>query len=188
MKINYKRSLKFVTLLISALLIGTVSATMYNYMYMYATPIGVKSTYDVNFYAGSDTSPAGGTITNNLQTVTFTGMKGSNGTLATYTDAVRICNNATGARSVEVTKDSWTGDTVADLNYVNITLYDSSSGFIGCMSLVPGGKGSGGNSTTGAYNLAGTNAWWRVQWDIFWFANATTSDSVSANLKIIVHD
>ena len=184
MKINYKKSLKFVTLLITALLIATASATIYNYMYMYATPIGVKSAYDVNFYNGNDTSTAGGTITNNRQTITFTGMEGSNGTLATYTDAVRICNNASGIRNVEVTKESWTGDTLTTLNYVNITLYDSSNGFIGCMSLIP----NGGNSTTGAYDLAGNHAWWRVQWDILWFANATTSDSVDITLKIIVHD
>ncbi|MEM3623613.1 MAG: hypothetical protein QXR76_07590, partial [Candidatus Bathyarchaeia archaeon] len=78
MKINYKRSLKFVTLLISALFISTASAAIYNYMYMYST-IGVKGGYDVNFYAGADFVNASGSITNYRQTVTFSGMQGSNG-------------------------------------------------------------------------------------------------------------
>jgi hypothetical protein len=37
MKINYKKSLKLITLLISAILIATVSATTYKYMYLEGT-------------------------------------------------------------------------------------------------------------------------------------------------------
>jgi hypothetical protein len=37
MKPNYKKSLKFITLLISAILIATVSATTYKYMYLEGT-------------------------------------------------------------------------------------------------------------------------------------------------------
>ena len=185
MNVNYKKSLKLITLLISALLIGTASATIYNYMYMYATPIGVKSTYDVNFYDGNDASNAGGSITNNRQTVTFIGMEGSNGTLAKYGDPVRICNNDTVAHNTELAFDSWafSGSALTTLKYVNITLYDSGDSFVGCMSLIPAG---GGNETAGTYSLAGNNDWWRVQWDIFWFGNATTSDSVDITLKITV--
>jgi len=187
MKINHKRSIKFITLLITSLLIATASATTYNYMYMHATPIGVKGAYDVNFYAGEDFSTVGGSITNLRQTVTFTGMKGSNGSLATYTDPVRICNNGTITYSVEVTLDSYSfaGTGATTLYYVNITLYDPTDSFVGCLSLNPV---DGGNSTTGAHDLAGSNAWWRAQWDIWWFANATSADSVSISLKIIVHD
>jgi len=58
MKMSTKKSLKFVTLLISALIIGTASAAVYNYMQINAT-VGVKG-FDVNFYAGADTSKAGG--------------------------------------------------------------------------------------------------------------------------------
>jgi hypothetical protein len=37
MKLNYKKSLKFITLLISAILIATVSATTYKYMFLEGT-------------------------------------------------------------------------------------------------------------------------------------------------------
>jgi hypothetical protein len=39
MKINYKKSLKFITLLISAILIATVSAATYKYMYLEGTVV-----------------------------------------------------------------------------------------------------------------------------------------------------
>lgn len=185
MKINYKRSLKFVTLLISALFISTASAAIYNYMYMYST-IGVKGGYDVNFYAGADFVNASGSITNYRQTVTFSGMQGSNGTLATYSDPVRICNNGSVAHNVELAFDSWSfvGSAQTTLNYVNITLFDYNNDSVGCISLIPAG---GGNTTTGTHSLTyGSNGWWRVQWDILWFGNATTGDSVSITLKITV--
>lgn len=185
MKTNIKKSLKLVTLLISALFISTASATIYNYMYMYST-ISVKGAYDVNFYEGADFVNASGLITNYRQTVTFNGMQGSNGTLARYSDPVRICNNGSVAHNVQLAFDSWTfvGNAQTTLNYVNITLYDYSGSPVGCMSLIPAG---GGNTTAGTYSLNyGSNGWWRVQWDILWFGNATTSDSVSITLKITV--
>jgi hypothetical protein len=189
MNMNLKKSLKLITLLISALLIGTVSATIYNYMSMNSTGIGVKSTYDVNFYAGADYSSAGGSITNNRQTVTFTNMQGPNGSLATYSDPVRICNNSTLSKTynVELAFDSWTfgGNALTTLQYANITVFSSSTTRIGSMSLIPAG---GGNTTAGAHDLTALD-WYRVQWDIMWYPNATAgTDTANIYLKITVHD
>jgi hypothetical protein len=187
MNVNLKKSLKLITLLISALLISTVSATIYSYMNMNSTGIGVKSTYDVNFYAGADYTNAGGSITNNRQTVTFTSMQGSNGSLATYSDPVRICNNGTKIYNVELAFDSWTfhGNALTTLQYTNVTVFSSSSARIGSMSLIPAG---GGNQTAGAHDLTASD-WYRVQWDIMWYPNATAgTDTVDIYLKITVHD
>ena len=189
MNMNLKKSLKFITLLISALLISTVSASIYSYMNMNSTGIGVKSTYDVNFYAGADYTNAGGSITNNRQTVTFTSMQGSNGSLATYSDPVRICNNSTTTTTynVELAFDSWTfqGNASTTLQYTNVTVFSSSDARIGSMSLIPAG---GGNQTAGPHDLAASD-WYRVQWDIMWYPNATAgTDTVDIYLKITVHD
>jgi len=189
MNMNLKKSLKFITLLISALLISTVSASIYSYMNMNSTGIGVKSTYDVNFYAGADYTNAGGSITNNRQTVTFTSMQGSNGSLATYSDPVRICNNSTTTTTynVELAFDSWTfqGNALTTLQYTNVTVFSSSDARIGSMSLIPAG---GGNQTAGAHDLTASD-WYRVQWDIMWYPNATAvTDTVNIYLKITVHD
>jgi len=119
-------------LLVSTLLSGTASAAIYNYMYMYATPVGVKSVYNVNFYAGGDTSEAGGTITNNRQTVRFTSLQGPNGTLATCNDTVRICNNDTTSHNIKLEIESFTygGSAQSNLDYIYITIYDSSDIFV----------------------------------------------------------
>jgi len=187
MKTNIKKSLKFITLLLSALLIGTASASIYNYMQITAT-VGVKATYVVNFYEGNDTSKAGGTITNNNQTVTFTNMEGPNGTLATYSDAVRICNNDTTAHNIKLEIDSSTynGQAQSNLDYIKITIYDSGDTAVDSLQLDPHGDDGGDISATAFHSLNANDAWWRVQWDILWFANATASDSVNITLKITV--
>ena len=190
MKTNIKRTLKFITLLLSALLIGTASASLYNYMQITAT-VGVKSTYAVNFYEGNDTSKAGGTITNNRQTVTFTNMEGPNGTLATYSDAVRICNNdTTAAHNIKLEIESYTykGQASSNLDYIKITVYDSGDTEVDSLQLDPHGDDGGNDLATAFNSLDANDAWWRVQWDIFWFGNATTttSDSVDITLKITV--
>ncbi|MEM2995643.1 MAG: hypothetical protein QXI91_06510 [Candidatus Bathyarchaeia archaeon] len=188
MKINIKKSLKFLTLLISALLIGTASAAIYNYMYMYATPVGVRGAYDVNFYEGADFVNASGSITNYRQTVTFTGMKGSNGTLATYTDPVRICNNGTVAHNIKLEIADYQYSTNADenLDYIIITIYNSGGTSVDSLRLDPHGDDGGNDLETAFNSLSGDHNWWRVQWDILWFGNATTSDTVDITLKITV--
>jgi len=187
MKTNIKKTLKFITLLLSALLIGTASASLYNYMQITAT-VGVKSTYAVNFYEGNDTSKAGGTITNNRQTITFTNMEGPNGTLATYSDAVRICNNDTAAHNIklEIESSTYNGQAQSNLDYINITIYDSGDTAVDSLQLDPHGDDGGDISATAFNSLNANDAWWRVQWDILWFGNATTSDSVDITLKITV--
>ncbi|MEM2537597.1 MAG: hypothetical protein QXK29_05585 [Candidatus Bathyarchaeia archaeon] len=183
-----KKSLKFITLLVSALFIGTASAAVYNYMYIYATPVSVKSSYKVNFYAGGDFAKAGGSITNNRQTVTFAGLEGPNGTLAEYSDTVRICNNDTTAHNIklEITSRSYGGSAESTLDYIKITIYSSSGGQVDSLQIDPHGDDGGDDFETGSNSLTGNNDWWRVKWDIFWFGNATTNDSVNITLKITV--
>jgi len=188
MKPNIKKSLKFITLLLSALLIGTASASIYNYMQITAT-VGVKGTYVVNFYEGNDTSSAGGTITNNRQTVTFTNMEGPNGTLATYSDAVRICNNDTTAAhniKLEIESHTYNGQASSNLDYIKITVYDSGDTEVDSLQLDPHSDDGGDDLATAFNSLDANHAWWRVQWDILWFGNATASDSVDITLKITV--
>ncbi|MEM2318000.1 MAG: hypothetical protein QW142_01115 [Candidatus Bathyarchaeia archaeon] len=187
MRINYKKSLKFITLLTSALLIGTASAAVYNYMYIYATPVSVKGIYKVNFYAGGDFTKAGGIITNNRQTVTFTGLEGPNGTIAEYDDTVRICNNDTLAHNIKLEMTySYGGNALSTLDYIKITIYSSTGNQVDYLRLDPHGDDGGSVTSTNFNSLAGNNDWWRIKWDILWFGNATTTDSVSITLKVTV--
>jgi hypothetical protein len=186
MNINYRKSLKLVTLLITSLLIATVSASVYNYMYIHST-IGVEGN-PVKFAPGTDYALAKGSgagISGDNQSVAFAGMTGINGTLKTYTDPLKINNtHSTNSYTVQVRVDgTWTEN--PHIKYVNITMFDNTSGAdLGCISLVP----SGGNST--AFSGAGTTMTgltvWRVQWDIFWESTATDTDTTTVNLRVDV--
>jgi|GEM_PF-1771969 len=187
MKTNIKKSLKFLTLLISALLIGTASAAIYNYMQINAT-VGVKG-FDVNFYAGEDTSKAGGTITPDRQGVSFSNIKGLPGKLVTYSDSVRICNNDTTAHKIKLEIENPQYSEYADdhLDYIKITIYDSNNATVDSLQLDPNNDNGGDDLDTAFNSLTyGSNGWWRVQWDILWLDAATQEDTVSITLKITV--
>ena len=183
MNINYKKSLKLITLLVTSLLIATVSASVYYTMFIEAT-VGVAGN-KVQFWEGSDFDGCNGFISDARQKVTFGKMDGINGSLTTITDPVKI-NNTDGIKGYNVTLklDSWTGNSSTVLYYINITMYDESNATKGnTIYLVPGGSGQ--VETSGQQTIS-PSAKWRVQWDIYWRGNATATDSVTVKLKLEV--
>jgi hypothetical protein len=75
MKFNYKRSLKFVTLIISALLIATVSAATYNYIYINGSVTFTSGT-GLKWIEGPD-APTSTSIAGSIVTLPFTIQNGS---------------------------------------------------------------------------------------------------------------
>jgi len=185
MKTNIKKSIKLITLLISSLLIASVSANVYYTMFMTAT-VGVTGN-KVQFWEGDDFSNVGGSITDARQKVTFNTMNGQNGSLTTISDPVKINNtDSSSTHTIELKLDSWTGTASTPLYYINVTIYAANGTKLGDnIHLVPGGSGQ--VETTGPLTML-ANEVWRVQWDIYWKGTATTSDSVTVNLKIEVTD
>ena len=183
MNINYKKSTKLLILLISTLFIASVSASIYYTMFMDAT-VGVSGN-KVQFWAGADNGTVGCSITDARQKVTFSSMNGMNGSLTTISDPVKINNTDSGsAHTIELKLDTWTGTGGTPLYYINITLYNIGDVKQGNnIYLVPGGSGQ--VDTTGQVSIA-ASAVLRVQWDIYWMGTATTSDSVTVNLKLEV--
>jgi hypothetical protein len=183
MNINYKKSAKLLLLLLSTLFIATASATVYYTMFMNSA-VGVSGN-KVQFWAGTDTSVIGGTISDARQKVTFSSMNGLNGSLTTISDSVKINNtDSSSAHTIELKLDTWTGTGATPLYYINVTIYNGSNVKQGNnIYLVPGGTGQ--VDTTGQVSIA-ASAVWRVQWDIYWKGTATSSDSVTVNLKLEV--
>jgi hypothetical protein len=183
MKINIKKSLKFITLLLSSLLIASVSASVYYTMFMTAT-VGVTGN-KVQFWEGTDFGRVGGSITDARQKVTFSGMNGLNGSLTTISDPVKINNTDTAnAHNIELKLDSWSGTASTPLYYINVTIYAANGTKLGNnIYLVPGGSGQ--VETTGQLTMLASEVW-RVQWDIYWKGEATTSDQVTVSLKLEV--
>jgi hypothetical protein len=182
MKLNYKRSLKFVTLLITALLIGTASAYTYN-MFMNAT-VGVTAT-ELSFTANNpDYTTCGGAITDNNQKVTFSTMNGKAGVEAIY-DPVKITNGASAAHDIELMLDTWTGDDQTNLYYITITMYNGATQKGNSIVLYPTTEGTS-VTTSGTVNI-GISEEWQVEWKVYWKGTATVgTDSVQVNLLLVV--
>jgi hypothetical protein len=186
MNINYnKKALKIAVLIATSLLIAGVSASTYYTMFMNATvTIGGN---EITFTPGGDWRDATCTMGSGNQTVAL-GLQGEDGSITTIGDPVRIANSGSGSHILNLQLDTWTGDSEAgDLNYIDITLYDSVTGGSAqgtTIHLVPGGSGQ--VTTTGNVTIAASPATWRVQWTIYWAAGATTS-GVDVHLKLSVY-
>jgi len=182
-KIRSRKALKLLGLLISAMLIATASAAYYAQMFMYAT-VTVGGTYTV-FVSAGNTTELGGTIISGGAEVTFDNMLGYNGSLASWSEAVNITNNhASDGYNVTLAYHDWNGYAETKLRYVNITMYDGDAQKGEMLTLVPGGS----NVTTSGRQVLSAGGMWRVQWDIYWWQNATTTDTVDVTLKLIVED
>ncbi|MEM2972514.1 MAG: hypothetical protein QW270_08890 [Candidatus Bathyarchaeia archaeon] len=124
MKINIKKSLKFITLLISALLIGTASAAIYYSLSISGT---ITTAVTVCFGPGAD-FPAGSQMGTGNTSVTLA-LKAYPNTTLTYGEALKINNTQSGTPSVRLRYISITNGTadVGNFAFVNIVLLDDSS-------------------------------------------------------------
>lgn len=174
MKTNYKKSLKLVTLLISALLIGTASASIYNYLYQNAT-IAVEG-LTLEWIDGSDAASAGTQIQG--ATCSLTNLKGpANGTRV-YSDPVRL--KATSTTTFNLLIDDVGGST-ENMASIIVRLYDvNDSSYIYNMTVWNGS--SKGLDKTGLQITLDHQ--WRFEWEISWKAGATGTVTVALKVEI----
>jgi hypothetical protein len=174
MKLNYKRSLKFVTLLISALLIATASAEIYNYL-NFSAGVGVEG-LNLNW---DDTGIDSG-LSANIQGVscTLTGLKGPAGGTRTYNNAIKLTSTAATTFDIEVV--DVTGTATVNLTSIVVRIYDNGDTLRGTLTVWDGSVGD-----TPVTDLSMTGAvTWRLEWDITWASTAIVSDSVTVTLKV----
>jgi len=182
-KIKSRKALKLLGLLISSLFIATASATYYAQMFMYAH-VTVAGQY-VKFVSAGNTTDLTGSIISDGAEVTFDNMIGYNGSLASWSEAVNITNfHASQGYNVTLAYHDWNGYTEDTLRYINITMYDGDAQKGEMLTLVPGGN----NVTTSGKQVLSASGMWRVQWDIFYWPNATTAEAVDVTLKLIVEE
>ena len=178
MKINYKKSLKFVTLLISALLIATASATVFNQMFLNAT-VGVEG-LTLKWVQGTDSE-----VTCDIQqsTCTLSGLKGTAGQTSIYNDTVRIKNEGTTQVTFNITVQECSGSSTVNLTSIIVKLYNVSDGALKG-NLTVWASGVKGDPLTGL-QIAGQSEW-RFGWEITWSSQALTTDSVTVKLVLDV--
>jgi hypothetical protein len=175
-KIRSTKALKFLGLLISATLIATVSAAVYNYMYQDAT-ISVEA-WTLQWDKGADNVTAGTAISG--ETCELTSLKGpANGTRI-YEDPVRLNNTGGSSVTFDLLIDQVAGDT-DQMESIIVRLYNvTNSASIGNLTVwSSGAKGSDLPLTITA------NTAWKFQWEITWKATAA-ANTLTVKLKVRV--
>jgi hypothetical protein len=176
MKLNYKKSLKIVTLLITAAFIATASAEIYNYL-NFSADVGVEG-LNLNW---DDTSIDSG-LTADIQGVlcTLDGLMGPAGGTRTYSNAIKLTSTAATTFDIEVV--SVTGGGTTDLTSIEVRIYDELDALKGTLDVFS----SSTAGTTPVVDLAMTGAvTWRLEWDITWASTASAGvDTVTVTLQV----
>jgi len=177
------KALKLLSLLLISMVIATVSASVYNYMYMQSFQINVESA-DVRFVTATDSTAAGATVGTNGTYVSFNSMAGWPNSTRVYQDAVGIQNfNSSSDHTIELKFDQagdWSGDT-PDIDYIYVKIFNATGGTQQGTTITVGSAGS----STGAISLPASTTW-HVQWEIKWKAGTLSTKKVSVKLKLIV--
>jgi len=177
MKINHKRTLKLVTLLVTSLFIATVSADVYNQLFMSGTI--TASTFELRWDEGVDNATVGLTI--NGVTCSMSSLTAPVGGARNYTDPVRLNNTDSVQHTFDLVIESITGST-ADLDYIYVRLFNSTGTYQDTLTVwASSAQGSDLSSL-----IIAANDWWRVEWDIRWGTSSTTSSTVDVSLRMDV--
>lgn len=177
-KIRSMKALKFLGLLISAIMIASVSAALYDYMYLDAN-VSVEG-ISLAWVNGTDGGSAGTSISG--VTASLNTLKGPPNGTRVYPDPVRL-NNTAGASAVtfNITVSEVTGAT-ANMSSIIVRIYNmTNSASIANVTIWNGTKGTGVNGLS-----IGVEHEWRFQWEVTWKAIAIVGDTVAVNLKLEV--
>ncbi len=120
-KILSSKSMKFLTLLLSSMLIASASALVYYSLSMTST-ITTATADNVYFVSGADASTAGTSIFNNNKSATLSTLKAYPNMTMSYDDPLRVRNNHTSTSfTVRLRHVSRTGD-AANFEFISFTL------------------------------------------------------------------
>jgi hypothetical protein len=182
MNVKFKKSLKIVSLLITAIFIASGSVYAYSQLFMYGTiTITDNRVILVN---GDDTltiSASG--VEDYGTTVTFDQVNIAKDELLTYDQAVKIQNNAGSAKDMDLEVTSLTGPFSSNFDYIYITVFDATVNPIGTqIRMLP----SGSNVTsTGTISIPDGQTW-TVQWIIKASVDATAAEAILMTVQLTV--
>jgi hypothetical protein len=177
-KIRSKKALKFLGLLISAMVIAAVSAQVYNYMY--ATGEGKVTTgTGLKWVLGAD-APGTTTIVGN--TVSDINMTVNEGNPRNYTDCLRIQNQDATAHtfSIEISSSPSSAANKANFTEFNLVLFNGIGG--GTQQAVLDVK-TQGSSETGLSIPASTT--WGILFELVPVSSPTTGAAVEFEVTLI---
>jgi len=175
MEINHKKSLKFITLLITSLLIAVASAQIYNYMYISGS--GEITTTGLRWEQGDD-FPFGGSIVGPTATLPMTTNEGNP---RNYTDCLRLHNlDAAVSHSFNITVTSSPSSTLNKANFTkfNLVLFNAADVQVAVLDLKT--QGSQATSLT-----IGQGETWRVLFELVPIADPTTGAKVDFEVTLV---
>ena len=130
-KMPAKKSAKFLILLLTSMLIATVSAQVYSYMYIQGT--GEATTTGLRWVLGAD-APSGTDISGG--TVSSLALKTNEGAEKNYTDCLRIQNlDVAESHNFMLNVTSSTGN-VSNWQEFNLVLFDNSSAQVAVLDIL----------------------------------------------------
>jgi hypothetical protein len=182
MKKNYKKSLKFITLLLASLLIATVSATVY-YSLSMETKITVGTTW-VKFISADDT-PSGSTITDTTCSLSLSTL--ANSTLV-YEKAIGLSNTYTDNRYIRLRHVSVSPNgtaPVSNFTYVKFYLLDASLTAQASLNYTTSGDNWSVTSTTNWIAIPGSTTWY-IKVETFSPAGATAGTQCTITIAVDV--
>jgi hypothetical protein len=153
----------------------TVSAAIYNYMYLHATISSAMS--KVSFANGSDATAAGTSIGTNGTYVTFSSLSGWPNATRVYENATVIGNNDAAIDfACQLARDSWSGSTTS-IDELYVRVYNEVGTLQATLDVKAGG--------TATFTIPHDESW-RVEWRIKWSATALSTDAISVALTLRV--
>jgi FAD/FMN-containing dehydrogenase len=137
MNINYKKCLKIVTLVITAILIGSVSAATYSYMYIQGS--GSITSGGLSWAKGGD-APAGATVVGAY--VTNMNFSIPVNSPRNFTDSLHLINADTSPHTFSIESTVTAGNTTK-FSAFDMAIYQSGGARVAKISIKSGGSASG---------------------------------------------
>lgn len=171
-----RKMLRLSCFLLSTLLMITVSAAVYNYMYIQATSIGSK-TAKLTFAAGTDATAAGTSVGTNGTYVSFTSLSGWPNATRVYENASVIKNDDVAIDfACQLSRDSWSGNT-GNIDELYVRIYNAAGTLQGTLDVKTG--------DTATFTVPHSETW-RLEWRIKWSATALSTDTITVTLSLRV--
>ncbi|MEM2118512.1 MAG: hypothetical protein QW840_00095 [Candidatus Bathyarchaeia archaeon] len=184
MNVNYKKSLKLVTLLLSAWIISTASAAVYYSMSITGT---LSTAVTVCFNQGTDW-PTGSTMGTGNTSVTLA-LKAYPNTTLTYEKAVNVSNTQSTTPSVKLRHISITNNSAAvgNFTFLNIVLVDNAGVQKGYLNYTVSGNYFISSESTN-YEQMDANEEWTIRIETKAEADATAGIDVTLQIAVDVQE
>jgi hypothetical protein len=185
-KIPAKKSAKFLILLLTSMLIASVSAVTYISLTMESTISVYKS--NVYFVAGSDNGTTGLNVTldGTNTTATLTGLRAYPNATFTYSDPVRVRNNATSGSNPQLRLAPKVDPSAnpEDFEYVNFLLNATDAGDRKWLNYTSDGASWTSPTSPTSWTTIGIAQ--STEWSIVIYTKATAGASVTDSVTISI--